>query len=99
MKPARGRERKAVRVADGIEIGPANLARQYSSLVSSSRLKPSSAMAFSNFGSSFAHSAARRLRSSPRTALESVIRFLDVSLASTGSASLLDAEAVVFRHP
>src|SRR6266480_2049578 len=49
--------------ADGIEVGPPNLASQYSGQVSSSRLKPSSAMAFSNFGSSFAHSAASRLRS------------------------------------
>ena len=50
--------------AHRIAISSANLATQYSGHVSRSPLKPSSASAFSNFGSSFAHSEARRLRAS-----------------------------------
>src|SRR5947207_5562726 len=48
---------------DRIQIRPANLPPQYSGHVSRSRPKPSSASAFSNFGSSLAHSEASRLRS------------------------------------
>ena len=48
--------------ADTVKICPTNLAPQYSGHASSSCPKPSSARAFSNFGSSFAHSEARRLR-------------------------------------
>ena len=48
--------------AHRIKVGPTNLAPQYSGHASRSRLNPSSASAFSNFGSSFAHSAASRLR-------------------------------------
>src|SRR3990172_12084036 len=49
--------------ADRVEVGPTNFAPQYSGHASISCPKPSSARAFSNFGSSFAHSDARRLRS------------------------------------
>ena len=49
--------------ADRVKVGPTNFAPQYSGRASSSRPRPSSARAFSNFGSSFAHSDARRLRS------------------------------------
>ena len=49
--------------ADRVEVGPPNLAPQYSGQASSSCPKPSSASAFSNLGSSFAHSDAKRPRS------------------------------------
>src|SRR6266516_6491115 len=48
---------------DRIQVRPANLPPQYSGHVSSSRPRPSSATAFSDFGSSLAHSDASRLRS------------------------------------
>src|ERR1035437_1304666 len=49
--------------ANGVKVSPANFAPQYAGHDSSSLPRPSSARAFSNFGSSLAHSDARRPRS------------------------------------
>src|SRR5262249_21289625 len=45
-----------------VQAGPADLASQYSGHVSRLPARPSSASAFSSFGSSLAHSAASRVR-------------------------------------